>query len=80
MDNIFIIAAVISFTFLIFKFVEMRFVDKDSKPLKFLIKDSLIVYFSVLLGSFILDQIKPMHIISTEVRAPPQVFTGNPDF
>jgi hypothetical protein len=78
MDNIFIIAAVVSFTFLIFKFVEMRFVDKDSKPLKFLIKDSLFVYFSVLLGSFILEQIKPMHI-STEVRAP-QVFTGNPEF
>ena len=78
MDSIFIIAAVVSFVFLIFKFIEMRFIDKDSKPLKLLIKDSLFVYFSVLLGSFILDQVKPLRI-SDEIR-PPQVFTGNPEF
>jgi hypothetical protein len=78
MDSIFIIAAVVSFVYLIFKFIEMRFVEKDSKPLKLLIKDSLFVYFSVLLGSFILDQIKPLRI-SDEIRSP-QVFTGNPEF
>ena len=79
MDSIFIIAAVVSFVFLIFKFIEMRFIEKDSKPLKLLIKDSLFVYFSVLLGSFILDQIKPLRISSDEIRSP-QVFTGNPEF
>ena len=78
MDSIFIVAAVVSFVFLIFKFIEMRFLEKDSKPLKFLIKDSLFVYFSVLLGSFVLEQIKPMRI-TDEVRVP-QVFTGNPEF
>lgn len=78
MDNIFIIAAVVSFVFLIFKFIEMRFIEKESKPMKLLIKDSLFVYFSVLLGSFVLDQIKPMRI-SNEVCSP-QVFTGNPEF
>lgn len=78
MESIFIIAAVVSIVFLIFKFIEMRFIEKDSKPLKLLIKDSLFVYFSVLLGSFILDQIKPLQL-SDEIR-PPQVFTGNPEF
>jgi hypothetical protein len=37
MDNIFIIAAVISTVFLILKFIEMRFVDAESKPLKLLL-------------------------------------------
>ena len=78
MDSIYIIAAVVSFVFLIFKFIEMRFIEKDSKPLKLLIKDALLVFFSVLLGSFVLEQIKPIRL--TEEVRPPQVFTGNPEF
>jgi hypothetical protein len=57
----------------------MRFIEKESKPLKLLIKDALFVYFSVLLGSFVLDQIKPLQISGDEIRSP-QVFTGNPEF
>ena len=53
MENIFIIAAVISFIFLIIKFIEMRFVEKESKPLKLLIRDTLVVYISVIFGNFI---------------------------
>lgn len=78
MDNIFAFAAVISFTYIIFKFIEMRFLEKENKPLKSLVKDALVVYFSVLLGSFLIDQIKPI-TESTEAIAPP-VFTGNPEF
>ena len=58
MDNIFIIAAVISIVFLVSKFIEMRFVDNESKPLKLLIRDTLLVYFSVISGYFIMEQIK----------------------
>ena len=43
MDNIFTFATVISFIFLIVKFIEMRFVEKESKPLKLLIRDALLV-------------------------------------
>jgi hypothetical protein len=38
----------------------MRFVDKENKPLKFLIRDTLLVYFSVIAGHFVLDQLKPV--------------------
>ena len=44
MENIFIIAAIISVIFFIAKFIEMRFLDKDPKPLKLLVRDSLLVY------------------------------------
>lgn len=77
-NNIFAVAGIISFTYLIFKFIEMRFIEKENKPLKALIKDSLVVYFSVLLGTFVLDQIQPI-TASPEALAPP-VFTGNPEF
>ena len=79
MDNIFIIAAIISVIFVIAKFIEMRFVDKEAKPLKFLIRDALLVYVSVIMGHFILGQLKPM-IQDGGNTVTPQVFTDNPGF
>ena len=79
MDNIFIIAAIISVIFVIAKFIEMRFIEKEAKPLKFLIRDALLVYVSVIMGHFILGQLKPM-IQEGGAIVSPQVFTGNPEF
>ena len=79
MDNIFIIAAIISVIFVIAKFIEMRFIEKEAKPLKFLIRDALLVYVSVVLGHFILGQLKPMIQDGGNIVAP-QVFTDNPGF
>ncbi len=73
----FLIAGIISIVFLIAKFVEMRFVDKESKPLKLLIRDALVVYFSVVFGLFVVEQLKP---ITSEGPVSPQVFTDNPEF
>ena len=82
MENIFIIAAIISVIFFIAKFAEMRFLDKEPKPLKLLVRDSLLVYFSVICGYFILEQINPsINVgggISSEMATP--VFTDNPEF
>lgn len=80
MNNIFIIAAVVSVTFLITKFLEMRFIEKESKPLKVLIRDALLVYFSVVSGYFVLGQIDPLlHGGATgSIQTP--VFTGDPGF
>ena len=77
MDNIFVIAAIISIIFFLAKFVEMRFTDKESKPLKLLVRDSLLVYFSVIVGYFILEQIKPAIQTGGETQV---VFTDNPEF
>lgn len=72
------VAGIISVIFCVAKFVEMRFVDGESKPLKTLIRDSLVVYVSVVIGSFILDQIKP--IMNQNISSVTQVFTDNPPF
>lgn len=80
MDNIFIIATVISIVFLISKFIEMRFIDNESKPLKLLIRDTLLVYFSVISGYFIMEQLKPVLETVGESISTPQVFTDNPEF
>jgi hypothetical protein len=60
MENVFVLATVISFSFFILKFIEMRFVEKENKPLKLLVRDTLFVYFSVISGNFIIEQLKPI--------------------
>jgi len=80
MENIFIIASLISFFYLIVKFIEMRFIEKDNKPLKMLIKDTLVVYLCVLLGNFIVEQINPSLLGEEATNTVTQVFTDNPGF
>jgi hypothetical protein len=77
--NIFIIAAIISITFLVIKFLEMRYIEKESKPLKLLIKDTLLVYFSVIIAHFVIDQINPVMTAGAGRKVTP-VFTDNPAF
>ena len=80
MDNIFIIATVISVIFLIAKFLEMRFIEKENKPLKILIRDSLVVYFSVVFGYFIISQLNPIMKGGANISLSTPVFTDNPGF
>ena len=42
MDNIFIIAAIISVVFFISKFIEMRFIETETKALKFLLRANIL--------------------------------------
>jgi len=79
MSNTFIISAVISITFLVVKFLEMRYIEKESKPLKLLIRDTLLVYFSVWIANFVIDQINPLMTSSGGKKVMP-VFTDNPAF
>jgi hypothetical protein len=72
----FITALVIAAVFLLFKFLEMRFILKENKPLKTLLKETLVVYLSVLGGDFILQQIQPLQL----GMSVPDVFTSPPDF
>ena len=74
-QNPFIVAAFVSVVFLILAFFEMRFIQKESKPLKTLFKDALMVYISTLSGLFLITQLLPNS--STEVI---QAFTDEPGF
>ena len=80
MDNIFLIAGIISVIFFIAKFLEMRYVDEEPKPLKLLVRDSLLVYVSVVIGSFIVDQLNPVINENVTLSSTPLAFTDNPPF
>ncbi len=79
MTSIFIVAAIVSITFLVAKFLEMRFIEKESKPLKLLFRDTLLVYFSVIIAIFVIEQLNPIIKGGTVIKTTP-VFTDNPGF
>lgn len=81
MDNIFLLAGVITTIYFIAKFLEMRYVEKESRPLKLLIRDALVVFISIVLGNFIIEQVNPVLSDSgLSVQDAPSVFTDNPPF
>jgi hypothetical protein len=81
MYNVFILATIISITYFIAKFIEMRFIEKENKPLKVLIKDTIVVYICVVSGSYVLEQLSPMmQNVGESISTNPAVFTGNPEF
>jgi len=73
----FLQAAVIAVVYELFLFLEMRFILKENKPMKRLLRDGLLVYLSVLLGEFVLNQLGPLKSIGKQT---PSVFTNEPDF
>ena len=60
------------------KFVEMRIVIKETKPIKELIRDTIIVYLSAMVGLYIIDEFMPSgeHVKKTITN----VFTDTPGF
>lgn len=77
MNNItFIQGFVVSIVYLLFRFFEMRFITKDTVPLKKLVRDTLVVYISYISGIFVYTQIEPIK----DLASSPVVFTNNPEF
>ena len=74
--SVFIIGVVIAVILLILKFIEMKYILKEKKPLKTLFRDTVVVYISVVVGYYTLKQ------ISSDIvdNSSPEVFTGNPGF
>jgi len=81
MDNIYIISGIVAFVFFLGKFIEMRVIERESKPLKMIVKDTLLVYVCTIIAFMLLEQLKP--IIQESAGGAPitQIaFTDNPTF
>ena len=75
MNAMFIQGIIVSCIYLLVRFIEMRFITKESIPLKKLMRDTLVVYISFVSGMFVYSQLEPIKNLSV-----PTVFTNNPDF
>ena len=92
-NNAYIVSGIIAFVFLVAKFIEMRFTNSNSnksgegdddsatqpKPLKFLLRDALLVYVSSLLGFYIIAQFEEHAATGSAVKEV-AAFTSGPDF
>ena len=75
-NETFIKGFVVCIVYLIFRFIEMRFILKETIPLKKLVRDTLLVYLSFIAGIFVYTQIEPIK----DLGKMPVVFTNNPEF
>ena len=85
MSDILTLSITSSVIYFMFKFLEMKYIEKEEKPVKGLIKDSFFVFLGVYISSVIsnnlLSDINPAKIIAPEqggTKIP--AFTGNPEF
>lgn len=77
MENYFIESGIISFIYLLIKFVEMRMVKKETKEIKELIRDTIIVYLSAIVGLYIIHEFMPNNSV---IKTFTNVFLDKPDF
>lgn len=76
MNSKFAIAGVVGIVYVILKFLEIRFITKETKPVKEITRDALLVYISSVLALFVIEQADASEIGKTNVAA----FVGSPDF
>jgi len=57
MEKVFILSIIVTCVFVFLKVLEMKFVDKEWKPLKGIIRDAFFVFISSAVGGFLLFQV-----------------------
>ena len=88
MGKIFVIAILTVALFCLAKIIEMKYLDQEVKPLKFLVRDSIIVFGSTLLSSYVFlymnrsitdffNVVTESKVLQTDTT---QIFTGVPEF
>ena len=88
MENLFLLAILTTILYCLVKIVEMKYVEKEMKPLKFIVRDAVIVFISSLVASYthfymndsftdfmnVVTENKSLNLEST------QIFTDVPNF
>ena len=78
-SSIFFTGVAIAAVYLIFRFIEMRFILKENKPLKQLVIDTLIVFIAATSTILLLEQFNLNEIIGN-LKETPGAFINKPDF
>jgi len=76
MENIFSIGGLVALVYAVIKFIEMRFIKKETKPIKDIIKETILVYLSTVLGVNLFQHVNKADVTSENTNA----FIGKPDF
>jgi hypothetical protein len=77
MEKYILHSGIIAFIYILMKFVEMRMIKKDKKDVKDLIRDTIIVYLSAIVGLYIISEFMPSESV---IKTVTNVFTDTPGF
>ena len=76
MEQYIFYALFISASYILIKFIEMKVILKEFKPLKEVMRDTVIVFISVIIGMFLYSQVTN----NITVKGSPNAFVGAADF
>jgi len=77
MQSIAFNSGIIAIIYVLIKFAEMRLIQKESKPIKEVVKDGLIVYISAFIGFYIISEFVDKNVIKSETT---KAFLDAPGF
>ena len=88
MKNLFLFAIFTTAIFILLKIIEMKYLEEEIKPLKYMVRDAVIVFASAIAAAVLRFYIKGSLIdflnVVTENKIPnldaTQIFTGEPGF
>ncbi len=69
-------SSVISIIYLVLKYLEMKLITKEPKPIKLIIRDALIVFISSISGFFVISQFEN----NVNLKSQPSAFVGEANF
>ena len=78
--NVYVFALSVSIIYFLIKLFEMKYMKKEDITLKTILRDTLLVYISVVVGDFIIAQIIPATNSVVSASSSPEVFTDAPNF
>lgn len=77
MEKYILHSGIIAFIYILMKFVEMRMIKNDKKEVRELIRDTIIVYLSAIVGLYIISEFMPSESV---IKTVTNVFTDTPGF
>ena len=80
MNNSLIASGIITVIFAILSFVESKYISKTNKEVKETVRETVMVFASVFVGSLILDKLKLGKPNITSSKQAAAVFTDKPEF
>jgi hypothetical protein len=88
MENLFLIALFATIVYFMIKFIEMKYLEEEMKPLKVIVREGLIVFVSTILASYgfmysnsyVTDLLEVITETKVGNKETPQIFTDNPGF
>jgi len=88
MEKILILSFLTTLVFVVFRILEMKYIDKQWMPMKYVVRDTFIVFASVLSGTGIYYNMEPtllefFSVVTDNTEIAPiatQIFTDEPGF